>query len=62
MIQAIIYNKLSKNDKFYSLYGIYHNNKKIFRSHSKNRLYKFISLINNSNKYQRKIFIQDKTV
>ena len=62
MIQAKIWNKLSKNDKMYSLYGLDHNGKTVFRRFNKQRLYKFVDLINKRPETMRQISVEDLSI
>ena len=62
IIYAKLYNKLSISDKYFTLIGVYHNGKSIFKSFSKNRLIKFVDLLNTNKNTIRKISISDLTI
>ena len=62
IIYAKLYNRLSISDNYFTLIGVYHNDKNIFKSFSKNRLIKFVNLLNCSKNTIRKIVISDLTI
>ena len=62
MIKAKIWNRLSKNDKMYSLVGLDHNGKTIFRSFNKQRLYRFVDLVNKRPETMRQITVEDLSI